>query len=148
MRDLRPIHRQEVEISSSRSKLVGAAVVIVGLGALGAYSLASDNAKTPDHQKFATAQVRTTPEYSEPMPPPVAPRPVDEKRLAPHSQNQRTQARNSLNHPRWRRKYRPARLRRNVIFSRLERKLVRAGKVLFPRTNPSNSRLHARSRSP
>ncbi len=91
MYDLRPIHPQEVDPSSNRSKIIGAAVVIVGLAALGAYSFASENSPKPVPQKIALTQVRTTPEYAEVMPPPVTPTPSAEKPAAPHRAKADTQ---------------------------------------------------------
>ncbi len=95
MNDLRPIHPDEVEISSQRSKLIGAAVVVVGLGALGAYAFASGEAPNAAPQKVVTNQVRTTPEYSETMPPPVSPTPVTGKPVTPQPSKPQAQARHT-----------------------------------------------------
>lgn len=75
MRDLRPNASGRTEKASDRSKILGAAVVIVGLGALGAYAFASARAPKAEPQKPVSTFVRTTPEYSEIMPPPVSPTP-------------------------------------------------------------------------
>lgn len=72
MNDLRGYSNHDVETTTSRSKLLGAAVVALGIGALGAYSFASGDAAQPAPQQMASNQVRTTPEgYGSQMPPPV-----------------------------------------------------------------------------
>ncbi len=65
------------EAGGNRSKVIGAAVIALGLGALGAYAFASQNAPKSDNKAFEmmNGQVRTTPEGAELMPPPVAPTP-------------------------------------------------------------------------
>jgi hypothetical protein len=73
MRGLKP--SDDVETGSSRSKMIGAAVVVLGLGALGAYAFASQSSPTPGSgMQMASNQVHTTPAgMQQQMPPPVAP---------------------------------------------------------------------------
>lgn len=85
MRDIRGYEVHEVETTSTRSKLLSAAVVALGLGALGVYAFASGDSSTAASQQMANNQVRTTPDgyQSQPMPPPVTPTPLDQKPLNP-----------------------------------------------------------------
>ncbi len=75
MRDIRGYEIPEVETTSNRSKLLGAAVVALGLGALGAYAFASGDSASSASQQMASNQIRTTPDryQAQQMPPPVSP---------------------------------------------------------------------------
>lgn len=87
MSDLREFQMPEPEVSSNRSKLLGAAVVALGLGALGAYAFASGDAAQPASLQVATNQVRTTPDYGgQNVPPPVTATPVGRQPVMPQSE--------------------------------------------------------------
>lgn len=85
MRDIRGYEVHEVETTSARSKLLGAAVVAFGIGALGVYAFASGDSATPASQQMASNQIRTTPEdyQSQQMPAPVTPTALDQTPLNP-----------------------------------------------------------------
>jgi hypothetical protein len=73
MRDIRGYEVHEVETTSNRSKLMGAAVVALGIGALGVFAFASGDSRPAASQQMASNQIRTTPEGAQQMPAPVTP---------------------------------------------------------------------------
>ncbi len=60
---------------STRSKVIGAAVIAFGLGVLGLYAFAGQEGPKPDNAQFdaISGEIMTTPEGAQPMPPPVTP---------------------------------------------------------------------------
>jgi len=73
MRDLRRYKIRTAEFSSRKSKLLSAMVVVALIGALGAFSFASqDTVRSKSLPRVTATVIRTTPDAPQEVPPPVA----------------------------------------------------------------------------